>query len=233
MSRPRSRRQERKEETRQELLASAIRLFADQGFHNTSMQQIAAASGYTTGAIYWHFRDKDDLFLAAFESFAITRVGEVEEAMATGETLPERAGRTADRWMARQAADPRFLVVALEFVAHAWRNQALRPAVATRAAAVRLATQRIIEREARAAELVLPMPAYELATVMRELGVGLALAKLVDPDAFPDTLYGDFVETFFHMLLRDSARAPLQREPREPDDQEAPPSTPSREQHSD
>jgi AcrR family transcriptional regulator len=209
MSRPRSRRQERKEETRQELLASAIRLFADHGFHNTSMQQIADAAGYTTGAIYWHFRNKDDLFLAAFEAFAITRVGEVEEAMTTGETLPERARRTADQWMARQAADPRFLVVALEFVAHAWRNPALRPAVATRAAAVRLATQRVLEREAQAADLVLPMPAYEIATVMRELGVGLALAKLVDPDAFPDALHGDFVEMFFDMVLRDSGRAPL------------------------
>ena len=207
MSTPRSRRQERKAETRQELLAAAIRLFADHGFHNTSLQQIAEAAGYTTGAIYWHFRNKDDLFLAAFEEFAITRVGEIEEAMTTGETLPERARRPADQWMARQAADPRFLVVTLEFVAHAWRNPALRPAVATRAAAVRLATQRILEREAHAAELVLPMPAYEIATVMRELGVGLALARLVDPDAIPAALQGDFVETFFDMALRDSARA--------------------------
>ena len=207
MSTPRSRRQERKEETRQELLAAAIRLFADRGFHNTSLQQIADAAGYTTGAIYWHFRNKDELFLAAFEAFAVTRVGELEEAMTDGESLPERVRRPADQWMARQAADPRFLVVALEFVAHAWRNHVLRPAVATRAAAVRLATQRVLEREAHIAELDLPMPAYELATVMRELGVGLALAKLADPEAIPDTLYGDFVEMFFDMALRDGARA--------------------------
>jgi hypothetical protein len=74
---------------------------------------------------------------------------------------------------------------------------------------VRLATQRVLEREAQAADLVLPMPAYAIATVMRELGVGLALAKLVDPDAFPDALHGDFVEMFFDMVLRDSGRAPL------------------------
>jgi AcrR family transcriptional regulator len=202
-----SRRQERKEETRHELLAAAIRLFADHGFHRTSLQQIAEAAGYTTGAIYWHFRNKDELFLAAFEEFAVTRVGELEEAMSGGGDLPERARRAADRWMARQAADPRFLVVALEFVAHAWRSPALRPAVATRAAAMRLATQRVLEREARVAELALPMPAYGIATVMRELGVGLALAKLADPEAVPDTLYGDFVERFFELALRDSKRA--------------------------
>ena len=207
MSTRRSRRQERKEETRGELIAAAIRLFADRGFHSTSLQQIAEAAGYTTGAIYWHFRNKDELFLAAFEAFAVTRVGELEEAMSAGESFPQRARRPADQWMARQAADPRFLVVVLEFVAHAWRNPALRPAVAARAAAVRLATQRVLEREMHSGEFVLPMPAYEIATVMRELGVGLALAKLADPEAVPDALYGDFVESFFELAVKDSGRA--------------------------
>lgn len=36
--------------------------------------------------------------------------------------------------------------------------------------------------------------------MMRELGVGLALAKLADPDAFPDRLCGDFVEVFYDLI---------------------------------
>jgi hypothetical protein len=68
---------------------------------------------------------------------------------------------------------------------------------------MRLATERVLEQEARAADLKLPMPAGDLATVLRELGVGLALAKLVDADAFPDRLHGDFVQLFFELLLRD------------------------------
>lgn len=49
----------------------------------------------------------------------------------------------------------------------------------------------------------------EIATVMHELGIGLALAKLVDPDAVPDRLYGDFVETFY--ALASAERAPRRR----------------------
>lgn len=194
------RREERKEETRRELIASAVRVFAERGFHSASLQEIAEDAGYTTGAIYWHFGGKDDLFLAAFEAFAVTRVNEFEAVDADGSgRLPQRARRMADQWMARQAADPRFLVVALEFVAHAWRNPDLRAAVATRAAAMRLAVGRFIEEQTQARELELPMDSQVLATVLRELGVGLAVAKLADPDAFSDELYGDFVELFFEL----------------------------------
>jgi AcrR family transcriptional regulator len=206
MEERRSRREERKEETRQELVAAAVDVFAEEGFHRASLDQIARRAGYSTGAIYWHFGGKDDLFMAAFDAFAVTRVNELTATRSEGEgELPARFRLFADRWMARQAADPRFLVVALEFLVHSWRDPELRQAFATRAAAVRLALGRIVEEEARAAGASLPMPAQDVATVMRELGVGLAVAKLGDPDAFPDELFGDFVQTFFELAL---ARSP-------------------------
>jgi AcrR family transcriptional regulator len=195
-----TRREERKEETRRELVTAAAAVFAERGFHAASLEQIARAAGYTTGAIYWHFGGKDELFLAAFEAYALTRVGELTEIDETASgDLPTRARAFADHWMARQAADPSFMVVALEFLVHAMRTPHLRDALAARHAAVRLAVGRMLEREARAAGVELPMPADELATVMRELGVGLALAKLSDPDAIPDRLYGDFVELFYRL----------------------------------
>jgi hypothetical protein len=54
----------------------------------------------------------------------------------------------------------------------------------------------------------LPMPAQDIATALRELGVGLALAKLADPNAFPDRLYGDFVELFYELATSDERRGP-------------------------
>src|SRR5215218_37206 len=112
----RSRREERKEETRRELVASATKIFAERGFHAASLDEIAREAGYTTGAIYFHFADKDDLFIAAFESYALARVGEIKEVYerASG-PLPKLARAFADHWMTRQAADPSFMVVALEF----------------------------------------------------------------------------------------------------------------------
>lgn len=196
-----SRREERKAETRAELVASAVKVFAERGFNAGSLEQIAREAGYSTGAIYWHFENKEQLFLAAFESYATTRVSELTEIYEQGSgPLPQRARAYADHWMARQAEDPTFMVIALEFLVHAWRNPELREEFARRMAAVRLALGRFLEQETREAGVQLPMSAQETATALRELGVGLALAKLADPDAFPDRLFGDFVQVFFELV---------------------------------
>ena len=203
----RSRREERRDETREELVASAAAVFAERGFHGASLEQIAREAGYSTGAIYWHFGGKDELFLAAFETYALTRVGEFAEISEAGSgRLPERARAFADHWMARHASNPGFLLVSLEFLAHAWRKPHLLKAFAAQNAAIRLALARILEQEAQTAGAELPMPAQDLATVMRQLGVGLALAKLAESDAFPDRLYGDFVELFYELATSDEPR---------------------------
>jgi AcrR family transcriptional regulator len=199
----RSRRAERREETRADLVAAATKVFAERGFHAASVDAVAREAGFTTGAVYAHFKGKDELFLAAFEEYALTRVGELTEvhARATG-TLGEKARAFADQWMARLAADPDFVLVSLEFFLHSLRKPELRAALADRQAAVRLAVTRMLEEDLRASGTELPLPAQDVATVMRELGVGLALAKLLDPDAIGDSLYGDFVEAFYDMAAR-------------------------------
>src|SRR5438034_4491717 len=98
----RSRRQERKEETRRELIASATKVFSERGFHAASLEQIAGNAGYTTGAIYFHFGGKDELFLAVFESYALTRVAEVTNVYEqVSGRLPQVARAFADHWIAR------------------------------------------------------------------------------------------------------------------------------------
>lgn len=49
-------------ETRQHILDTALRLFSQQGVSSTSLAEIAKAAGVTRGAIYWHFKNKSDLF---------------------------------------------------------------------------------------------------------------------------------------------------------------------------
>ena len=50
--------------TRDSLLDAAEQLFQRQGVSRTTLAQIAAAAGVTRGAVYWHFKDKADLFEA-------------------------------------------------------------------------------------------------------------------------------------------------------------------------
>ncbi len=202
----RSRREERKEETRSELIAAAAKVFARRGFQGASLQEIAREAGYSTGAIYWYFSGKDDLFLAVYETEVTARMRDVDDFQERIEGgLPQRARAYADQFMARLRHDPQFMVLSLEFLVHAWRNPPLREAFGHRVAWGRLAVARILEEEAQRTGDRLPMPAEDLATVLRELGNGLSLAKLADPDAIPDGLFGDFVELFFELVAQRQA----------------------------
>lgn len=53
--------------TRDALLDAALRVFRDRGVAHTSLEEVAAAAGVTRGAVYWHFKDKADLFTALCE----------------------------------------------------------------------------------------------------------------------------------------------------------------------
>lgn len=55
---------EEAQETRTLLLDTAEQLFRDKGVSHTSLADIATAAGVTRGAIYWHFENKADLFVA-------------------------------------------------------------------------------------------------------------------------------------------------------------------------
>ena len=63
--------------TRLQLLEAAVRVFAEKGVSRTSLQDIAQAAGATRGAIYWHFKNKADLFNAMMEGAILP----IEQAM--------------------------------------------------------------------------------------------------------------------------------------------------------
>lgn len=78
MSSPLSLRQEHRDATRGALVGAARRLFAANGFSETSIDAIATEARVTKGAVYHHFRNKQELFRAVY------LVVETEVDMASG-----------------------------------------------------------------------------------------------------------------------------------------------------
>ncbi len=58
---------EEAQQTRNALLDAAELVFERHGVSGTSLQQVAEAAGLTRGAVYWHFRDKADLYNAMMD----------------------------------------------------------------------------------------------------------------------------------------------------------------------
>lgn len=84
-------------ETRAKLLRAAEELILRCGYENADMAQVAALAGKTTGAIYAHFKSKEEIFLALFEE-SLERKGQVVEKV-----VQEEASKEQKRAMWRNA----------------------------------------------------------------------------------------------------------------------------------
>lgn len=58
--------EERSALTREEILKKAMKLFVVKGYHNTSIRDIAEESKMSTGAIYHHFKSKEEIAVELF-----------------------------------------------------------------------------------------------------------------------------------------------------------------------
>jgi AcrR family transcriptional regulator len=73
---------EQYEQTRRQLLDIARRLFAEHGFAGTGTEEVVRQAGVTRGALYYHFRDKRDLFQAVVEDLQQQILDRVQQAAA-------------------------------------------------------------------------------------------------------------------------------------------------------
>jgi len=97
------------ENTRALVLQAAHDLFITQGYHGTSMRQIAKQAGLALGGIYNHFSAKEDLFEAVFvENHPYLEMIPAIEA-AQGETIEEFVRDAAHQMMAAIYRRPEFL----------------------------------------------------------------------------------------------------------------------------
>ncbi len=61
------RRQRERLQRRREIFATAERVFAEKGYHQASIEEIARAAEFGTGTVYLYFKDKETLYLELFE----------------------------------------------------------------------------------------------------------------------------------------------------------------------
>lgn len=79
-----------KQRTREALIAAAVELFAAQGLDSPSLDAICERAGYTRGAFYVHFKDRDDLLVAVMDHVGATVIDALISGGDDGDDL-ERA----------------------------------------------------------------------------------------------------------------------------------------------
>ena len=81
---------------RQRILRAAVDVFAEHGYFNAKVAQIAKAAGVADGTIYLYFQGKEDLLITIFREHTRSYLAELERRMADVEPAEDRL-RTAVR----------------------------------------------------------------------------------------------------------------------------------------
>jgi AcrR family transcriptional regulator len=168
-------RAETQAETRAQLVKTARRLFFDDGYHPTSLEKVADAAGYSKGAVYSNFRNKDELCTAVLDEVRAERFGEVVAMLAKPDT-PARIEALRD-WAERVIGDPGWTSLEVEFAVHARPNEELRTELAGRFDGI---LQMLTPAVESADTPALKMPGRETATIVLALGIGLGLLRTID-----------------------------------------------------
>ena len=96
---------------REELTRIAARLFAERGYFNAQVADVARAAGVAAGTVYLYFKSKDDLLVSIFERSMRESLTAGREAVADLSDPRERLRRLARGHLARLGSDRNLAVV--------------------------------------------------------------------------------------------------------------------------
>jgi AcrR family transcriptional regulator len=167
------------------VLEAAAAVVAERGLAGATLDQVAAAAGFTKGAVYSNFASKDELFLALLQEQVTARVEGVERALRDTPDLPA-ALAAVGRDLARP--DPVAQLLLVEFWQRAVRDPAVRGPFVEFRRELRARIAAVVDEVLRTRSATPGWDADSLALVVMALANGLALEALPDPDAVPEDL---------------------------------------------
>jgi AcrR family transcriptional regulator len=184
---------ERQEQTREQLLDAAARVFARRGYHGASLEEIASEAGFSTGAVYSNFSGKEELFLALADREVEKQTAEIRavaESVEAGDEVAIEAGRRFQELLKRDRDWP---LLFYEFWSFGVRSARIQGEFAMRRQAVQDALAETLGRLAVALDFELRFPAPMLATAIGATLNGLAFERAADPESLTDEVLGEFV----------------------------------------
>jgi AcrR family transcriptional regulator len=166
--------------TREHLLQAAAVVFARNGFHGSSLDEVAAAAGFTKGAVYSNFKSKEDLFVAVLDHRIQTQVGAFMDALGDFTKPPEET-QPLIRDIVDSTWDDEGSALYLEFVVYAARNPEAREKLAALLERQHAAIAGVIRKEYERLGAEPDYPIDVLATISSALFEGLGVTRLINP----------------------------------------------------
>jgi AcrR family transcriptional regulator len=190
-----------RDETRRRLFRAAAEVFAHHGVGAATVEQIAAAAGFTRGAFYSNFAGKQELAVAMLDDHLARSQAHNRALLARH---PDPAGFVqALRDDAGRDDDPLHTtpLLQVELMLYVARTPELRPVLGAHLRAMRSLVGEIAATTVRASGVDLPVGPAELGTILVAVEDGLRLHRLIDPDSTAPDAFLDALEALERIVL--------------------------------
>lgn len=182
--------EERKQETRKRLLESAVDTFAKLGFHGASVDKIAEDAGFTKGAVYTHFKSKEELFLALLEQQIQSHLHTIHQVIEQEKSLTHVINRLEHYFDLDKQTNKAWGILNMEFFLYAMRNESVREKwTNVIVESVEHLTNAIDQMRAEH-EQTIDLSSEELAWTILSLENGMAIFHYIAGQNVPVNLYG-------------------------------------------
>src|SRR3954465_8549440 len=174
-----------RDDTREKLFEAAARVCEEQGIGGASIEDIAAAAGFTRGAFYSNFKSKDELIIAMMEEHVEQSIRRMLELLSEHKTLPDFIN--ALRNMDRSEQDPlgRSPLLHMEMILFVARAEKRRPELAKRLRARRKLVTAIIQTTARNSGRKTILDPTGAGALVLALGAVFRFPPRIDPEPPP------------------------------------------------
>jgi AcrR family transcriptional regulator len=175
-------REDKRANNRGLILRAAREVFGRRGYHAATIEEIADEAGLSNGAIYYNFKNKEDLFLALLDERIQDRAFSVASMLDATD-----AGTQAHDVISSIKANRTWRLLFLEFVTYAARNPRFARQLRVQRAKMRTALSETIERQFPNRPTG-DVPPDRLSLILIALANGLAIEELTNPGSVPEDL---------------------------------------------
>lgn len=182
----------RRRQTREHLLAAAAQVFAERGFHGASLDAVAAAAGFSKGAVYSNFKNKEDLFLALLEASYSREMESLRATLAASDDPADSRLRDFLPLILGGVTQPllpeNWSVLYMEFALFAMRNPAAQRKLAELDEANISAVAELIAGQRSRESLSDLESAERTARIVEALFRGIGIMRALDPESVDEAL---------------------------------------------
>jgi AcrR family transcriptional regulator len=190
----------RRQQTKDHLLEAAAQVLSERGYHGATLDEVAAKAGFTKGAVYSNFKNKEDLFLALLDSMREREMEQLHKTIEASDVPPESRLEDFVAIMREPAMSSTWSWISLylEFCLYAFRNRTARERLVEIQEASIDSIAEILETERARSGIRTDESPRQLARIVEAFTRGLSIMRELDPSSVDE----EFLEVALAVLAR-------------------------------